>query len=741
MVHYVGIQGLTGEFVRLGSQPNTIAIRIKATDTTMMVPVDMLIDAGMLHVKTGSDTPYLDYPEIDILDASGNNLNNSVDRAWVVQNSEAFYRVQNVTPGDLILKVSAIVGARGTQGKQGLPGTPGVRGEPGDAAGFGDVTAEVLLYDTYSKPSVEVDTSGENTEKDIHFVFRLPETDSVYTAFEVYPNSVDIPAGNSEGLGGNVSEKIPANTIHRMVIRTLQPNPLASDVWIDWGDGTTSSIKDKQYNVEGVIDASDKYNYTFEHDYSESLNKYGVTQRRYTIKIYGYQYWGIMHRVNGKSSDSSNLMCSALGDGLPVAPHLNNMVGFCAFAKRILKVTLGSMSYRDIEQCQYMFTSCTNMISATGFARTFTRSNCGMMFYNCYNMTTCDAQLPLESLRNASANSMYENCKKLSVDINDLIPSVIGSLGPYNTSKAFYNCQKLKGTVPDKLLWNSTDRLWKNTSECFKLCRSLDLDIIPKSWGGNMDDPTEYLVQVDWDQSDSMAIDYIRHKPDISAIINESITDRQQVDWNQTDTKSPGYIKNKPNVPTKVSDLSDYKEYANVQSNWEEDDFSSPAYIRNRPTIPSSITQLKGYKEFVNVQADWNQTDPNNDSYIKNKPEIVTNNTAVQRLCDLGSSPVVTLAKMERNTVYICTGKVVSLDVLSVDDGIIVDREDSSSDDTYPMYIGSMFESEICFTASLSGVSVNLPHNVRIIGDTSFHNGSSYVISIKNNLAVSVCYA
>ena len=57
------------------------------------------------------------------------------------------------------------------------------------------------------------------------------------------------------------------------------------------------------------------------------------------------------------------------------------------------------------------------------------------------------------------------------------------------------------------------------------------------------------------------------------------------------------------------------------------------------------------------------------------------------------------------------------------------------------MYIGSMFESEIWFTASLSGVSVNLPHNVRIIGDTSFHNGSSYVISIKNNLAVSVCYA
>lgn len=43
-------------------------------------------------------------------------------------------------------------------------------GPPGPAAGFGEVTAEIS--DDGGEPSVEVETSGENTAKNIHFGFK-----------------------------------------------------------------------------------------------------------------------------------------------------------------------------------------------------------------------------------------------------------------------------------------------------------------------------------------------------------------------------------------------------------------------------------------------------------------------------------------------------------------------------------------------------------------------------------------
>lgn len=60
-------------------------------------------------------------------------------------------------------------GAQGPQGAPGAQGATGPQGDPGPAAGFGTVSATV--DDTSGTPSVEVQTSGPNTAKNMTFTF------------------------------------------------------------------------------------------------------------------------------------------------------------------------------------------------------------------------------------------------------------------------------------------------------------------------------------------------------------------------------------------------------------------------------------------------------------------------------------------------------------------------------------------------------------------------------------------
>lgn len=136
--------------------------------------------------------------------------------------------------------------------------------------------------------------------------------------------------------------------------------------------------------------------------------------------------------------------------------------------------------------------------------------------------------------------------------------------------------------------------------------------------------------QVDWNQTDTTAVDYIKNKPQDLAtkdfveshvqekidaigiqegvateeyvqeyvqeqISNIEIPDTQvQADWNQTDTDAVDYIKNKPQglatesyVESYVQEKIDAIEIPDiadqVQANWEENDEASKAYVQNRP--------------------------------------------------------------------------------------------------------------------------------------------------------------
>lgn len=187
--------------------------------------------------------------------------------------------------------------------------------------------------------------------------------------------------------------------------------------------------------------------------------------------------------------------------------------------------------------------------------------------------------------------------------------------------------------------------------------------------------------QADWTQADSSAVDYIKHKPDLSQyatqqdlsgkqdtltagqnititnnVISATAAPQEQADWAQTDNTQVDFIKNKPqnlvqdanyvhtdnNFTTaeknKLSGIEAGAQ-ANVQANWNETDSSSDSYIQNKPQnlvqdsnyvhtdnnfTTAEKNKLSGIEAGAqaNVQSDWNQSDSSADDYIKNKPSI-----------------------------------------------------------------------------------------------------------------------
>ena len=58
----------------------------------------------------------------------------------------------------------------------GIPkGTRGEKGETGDAAGFGEITASVTALEPNKEPTASVTATGENTKKALAFTFGIPK--------------------------------------------------------------------------------------------------------------------------------------------------------------------------------------------------------------------------------------------------------------------------------------------------------------------------------------------------------------------------------------------------------------------------------------------------------------------------------------------------------------------------------------------------------------------------------------
>ena len=186
----------------------------------------------------------------------------------------------------------------------------------------------------------------------------------------------------------------------------------------------------------------------------------------------------------------------------------------------------------------------------------------------------------------------------------------------------------------------------------------------------------EVNVQVDWDQNDSSADDYIKHRPDLSVyatksevasdlagkqdtltagsnititnnVISATAEPQQNADWNATSgvteilnkpqnlVQDANYIHTDNNFTnadkTKLAGVEAGAE-ANVQSDWTENDSSKDSYIRNRPSskplvaganisIVESAAQVTISASAAPQQnADWNAT--SGVSEILNKPDL-----------------------------------------------------------------------------------------------------------------------
>jgi len=105
-----------------------------------------------------------------------------------------------------------------------------------------------------------------------------------------------------------------------------------------------------------------------------------------------------------------------------------------------------------------------------------------------------------------------------------------------------------------------------------------------------------------------------------------------QVDWNQTDNSADDFIKNKPTIPDPVIVDQTYNAFsANAQSGTAVagalDDKVDK--VAGKGLSTEDFTTAEKAKLYniesgaqTNVQADWNQTDTSADDFIKNKPDI-----------------------------------------------------------------------------------------------------------------------
>ena len=349
------------------------------------------------------------------------------------------------------------------------------------------VTSRIKSYDSYeqmvadAKPGFygivdNVVYHRNGTDWVVGFPNVVKEDD--YSAYEVYANDVIIPVGESEVLGGYVSVQIPVGMTERLTIRTNTMDPSTSDVVIDWGDGSISTVSNEDYGSSSVDTGDQETNFTFEHTYAST--------GKYIVKIFGKDYYNFNH---AGADDSNNLLCRIFAEDLPIASHIFSTTTTAYRSKRLLNVKIPSYtSFFYVTNWSNCFENCVNLLTATGFKR-MTRDMvaCPSVFANCKSMTVTDFRLPY--FAESGFGNCYVGCSQLTLDISKLEPIVPFIKGQsLSVSRLFERCPKLTGTPDASKWWNNTDVVWKNTSTAFIGCSDEIRAKVPVSWGGTKEE-------------------------------------------------------------------------------------------------------------------------------------------------------------------------------------------------------------------------------------------------------------
>ncbi|MBO4646644.1 MAG: putative Ig domain-containing protein [Lentisphaeria bacterium] len=295
------------------------------------------------------------------------------------------------------------------------------------------------------------------------------------TKFEVYATDAVIPAGTVDAdTGLAYAVDVPAGMTHAFKLRSDTPRA-AQDVVIDWGDGSSSNLKNGDY--DSINDSEwatvRELVYAVSHTYS--------TPGKYIVTISGKGYWGF--QVN---SQVANILSRIFASDLPVASWVVNLASCAANSTKLQSVLIptGMDFFTHIHNASGIFNGCTNLLSATNFATKFKYTRYVQnMFKGCSHMVTCDFQIPQNCIKKNAYVSVFEGCAALTANIADLLPERGFDGVNLDISRCFYGCASLTGTVPASILWNDMRVVWTHANT-FAGCPAAMLAQIPTSWGG-----------------------------------------------------------------------------------------------------------------------------------------------------------------------------------------------------------------------------------------------------------------
>ncbi len=299
-----------------------------------------------------------------------------------------------------------------------------------------------------------------------------------YTAFEVYATDTEIPAGTVDEVTGLAySVAVPAGMTHQFGIRTDVGLDRAAeaDVFVDWGDGTKETFSDAYYTVDNDWAADGEMSYVMKHTYT--------APGRYIVRIFGRDYWG----VNQAGSETLNILSRCFDVDLPIAGCVTNLAGFAQYANKLLSIRIptGEDLFVNIHNAANVCLQCRNLLSATGFKTKFRYARTVQNFFSGdSNLKTTDFELPAMICRTGGYDGVYDSCAELEADIVKLLPTGGFSGKKVSLKRTFNGCGKITGTVPAKLLWGDTSRIWENTDNTFSECSNAIRSQVPVSWGG-----------------------------------------------------------------------------------------------------------------------------------------------------------------------------------------------------------------------------------------------------------------
>lgn len=404
------------------------------------------------------------------------------------------------------------------------------------------VTDKVFKYSTYQEMLDDTDHGKYGIVDNVvyHNVkgtwvvgFSNVEYPGEYTAFEVAAHDYDIPAGDSEFLGGYVSKPIPASMTHVICLRsTVRFEDLydivkndagsitsaksdawkKSDVVIDWGDGSVTSVASCDPLTATGDPETAKDILTFDVNgadlelKAEYLHTY-ANPGKYIVKVYGNDYFCIGAAKDRSITNASekdawytkyNLICRVMDVDLPISSHVTSLARFAQRSIRLLKIQVPSYyKFPAIENGSGMFGFCFNLQYIKGFknrlAMVAVMEDC---CNGCGELLESDLMIPC-ILSRGSAKAFYANCPKLTTGIETLFHGCGILNSKLSLRTTFKGCKSTKTDYSKlaKLLWNNpnveftdtTQALWVDTKNGSNPEWAEEQgSLIPKSWGGTL---------------------------------------------------------------------------------------------------------------------------------------------------------------------------------------------------------------------------------------------------------------